>query len=261
MICRRLLSRLAPVFFLLINLIAPPLLAQEAEDLPAGPEGGAKLAEKLRGSPPEATRQNGVFKILHRAQKLPPISVSCQTIPGSSNWSVVYETTATNGVPAERLTVLHAPGAANQYFYARAASPEAPPGQPKQLAGPEADIPFAGTDFWLTDLGFEFYDWPAQNLLKGEMRSGKPCYVLECVNPHPQPGGYSRVKLWIEKEHLAPLIAKAYQLDNTNRILKEYDLGSLKENKDTGNYEVKDLQIDNNLTGSTTKLEFNFETR
>jgi hypothetical protein len=69
------------------------------------------------------------------------------------------------------------------------------------------------------------------------------------------------VKLWIEKEHLAPLIAMAYQSDHTNRVLKEYDLGSLKENKETGRYEVKDLQIDNNQTGSATKLEFNIETK
>jgi hypothetical protein len=246
---------------LIFPLVAFPARAQEPEEFPQGPEGGAMLAEKMRSLQPEDNAKwSGTLKILHRAQKVPPIPVICETISSGTNWSVMYSTTATAAIGVEKLTVVHSTNRSNVYFYACAAAPGGPLGEPRELTGAEADIPLADTDFWLSDLGFEFFHWSGQRLLKGELRSvagaSRSCYVLESINPNPTPASYSRVISWIEKEHGAPLAMKAYAGDNTNRLAKEFELGSFKKNKETGHYELKDLQVDNNKVRSTTRLEF-----
>ena len=254
----------ACVFLLVLAFSLNPLrvAAQEGDEFLQGPDGGAKLAERMRSlQPEENAKWRGTFKILHRQQKFPPIPVSCETTSTPTSWSVVYAADATSASGAEKLAVLHSTNGPNQYIYARASSPGGSLGEPQQLAGAAADVPLAGSDFWLSDLGFEFYHWPQQRLLKGDMRSGKPCYVLESVNPSPSAAGYGRVVSWIEKEHVAPLIIEAYRADNTNKLFKEFALGSFKKDKATGRYELKSLQIDNDRTGSTTLLEFDLETK
>src|SRR5207244_290627 len=104
------------------------------------------------------------------------IPVTCQTTLTETNWSVIYTTEATASNGMEKLTVVFFTNAPNQYIYARAASSAEPLGEPKTLTGAEADIPLAGSDFWLSDLGFEFYHWPEQIRHKGEMRRSRPCY-------------------------------------------------------------------------------------
>jgi hypothetical protein len=262
MIRRRSLLHSALLLVLTFSLNPLRVAAQEGDEFAQGPDGGAKLAERMRTlQPEENAKWRGTFKILHRKQKFPPISVSCETASTPTNWSVFYVADATAASGAEKVTVIHSTNGPNQYAYACASSPGASLGEPRQLAGTAADVPLAGTDFWLSDLGFEFYHWPEQRLLKGEMRSGKPCYVLESVNPGAPPTGYGRVLSWIEKEHVAPLMIEAYRADNTNKLFKEFALGSFKKNKDTGRYQLKDLQIDNDRTGSTTLLEFDLETK
>jgi hypothetical protein len=151
------------------------------------------------------------------------------------------------------LTIIHSgTGGPNKYLYAHAAAPSAAPGEPKEIETTAADVPFGGSDFWLSDLGFEFYHWPVQNRLKGEMRRGKPCFVLESINPHPGPGGYARVITWIEKESGAPMEAEAY--DAGKKTWKEFSLGSAK--KINGHWELKDMTMDNPKAKSRTHLEF-----
>ena len=248
---------LLPLILFAGGISAP---AQEPEEFPQGPQGGAQLAEKMRSlQPEENAKWHGTLKILHRGQKTPPIPVLCDTALNGTNWSVMYLASATEAIGAEKLTVIHSGNGPNRYIYARAATPGGPLGEPKELTGAQADIPLATTDFWLSDLGFEFFHWPQQRLLKGELRNvggaSRSCYVLESTNPHPGPGGYSRVVSWIEKEHCAPLAVKAYAADNPNKVFKEFEVASFKKKQ------VKELEIDNNKTGSTTRLEFDLESQ
>src|SRR5207248_6071884 len=64
----------------------------------------------------------------------------------------------------------------------------------RELSGNQTMIPFAGSDFWVADLGLEFLDWPRQRAVQREMRKFKSCVMLESVNPNPAPGGYTRVE-------------------------------------------------------------------
>ena len=97
----------------------------------------------------------------------------------------------------------------------------------KAFSGNETMVPFAGSDFWLADLGLEFLNWPTQRLLRKEIRRGQSCAVLESVNPHPAPGAYSRVVSWIDIETDGIINAEAY--DSKGKLLKEFAVTSLKK--------------------------------
>jgi hypothetical protein len=228
-----------------IFLVARPATAEEEEaPYPTGPEAGRALAAKLCSIRPEENASvHGFLKILGRGHKIPAIPFTCQTTIGKANWSVTYLTAASGTNVAEKLTVIFSTNGPNQYLYARASAIDTEPGEPKSLSGAQADIPLADTDFWLSDLGMEFLRWPEQVRLPGVMRSSRPCYVLVSINPHPAPGGYSRVKTWIEKESGQPMEAESYRTDNTNKVFKSYSLGSV--TGDHGHYQVKDLEITN----------------
>jgi hypothetical protein len=241
------------VFFLL-GLINFSLAAQDP--YPTGPEAGRELAEELRSMrPAEEFKWTGTLKILGRGHKSVSVPIACQTTLTPTNWSVTYFTSATATSGAEKLTVIFSTNAPNQYIYARAEAPGAPLGKAKTLSGAEADIPLAGSDFWLSDLGFEFYHWPDQVRLAGEMRRSRPCYVLESTHPHPSAGGYARVLTWVDKDSNQPLQAEAQGANR--KVIKEFEVGSVEKIHD--HYVVKDLRMSNNKTGSHTELDFNVD--
>jgi Outer membrane lipoprotein-sorting protein len=239
---------LGPTAMLLALLLASFSSAQET--YPTGPAAGQQLAAALCSMRPiEDATWRGVMRISGRGHQTILVPVTCQTRLGDSDWTVTYTANATNGPGAEQLVINFSTSATPRYQYSPAS------GQPETLAGAQADIPLAGSDFWLSDLGFEFYHWPQQNRLKGEMRRGRPCFVLECVNPSPATNSYGRVKVWIEKESGAPLQAETYGADG--RPLKDFELGSVKKVGDR--YELKDMEIINRQTGSRTRLVFDLD--
>ena len=85
------------------------------------------------------------------------------------------------------------------------------------------------------------------------MKRGRSCEVLESTNPNPSTNGYSRVVSWIDNETLGIVHAEAY--DFKNKLLKEFDPKSFK--KVNGQWELQEMEIRNDQTGSRTRLEFN----
>jgi hypothetical protein len=207
--------------------------------------------------PAENVKWRGALKISGRNHKTASVPILCEITPGTNNWTVMYLAAATPDSGAEKLTIVFSTNSPNQYIYARAPLPTASLDPPKTLTGSEADISLAGSDFWLSDLGFEFYHWPDQVRLRGQMRRGRPCYVLQSSNPHPGSDGYSRVVTWVDRESGQPLQAEAYGTDG--KLLKEFELGSVA--KVNGRYEVKDLKMFNRKTGSRTYLDFDLQSQ
>jgi hypothetical protein len=252
----------AILLFCAALILVPPTAAQNDDPYPAGPEGGNKLAAALRSMRPEEnSRWQGQLKITRNRQTL-VVPAGSEVLVDGANWKVIYTAQATDKTAAEKLIVVHSTNGPNQYFYARASSPSAVPGEPKSLGAAEIDFPFASSDFWLSDLGFEFYHWPDQRCLKGEMRRGRPCYVLESRNPNPAPQGYSRVVSWIDRESAAKdgggiILAEAYGPDN--RKLKEFSLGPF--TKVNGHWELKWMEIVNVRANSRTRLEFDLDSK
>jgi hypothetical protein len=248
-----------PVIALFCSL---PLVAAD-EQSTDGAEAGQRLAALLRSQRPENGEWKGTLKIRsHDRKTMVTVPVLGKVTADEPKWRVSYLASATAGKGAEQLTVIHSTNGPNEYLYAQAPSPGAPLGEPRHLRGAEADIPLAGSDFWLSDLGFEFYHWPLQTKLRTEMRRGRVCYVLESANPSPDHHGYSRVDTWIDRESLeqnsgGPIQAEAY--DWNNKLVKEFSLGSFK--KVNGHWELKEMEISNCVMGTRTRLEFDLDAK
>jgi hypothetical protein len=117
-------------------------------------------------------------------------------------------------------------------------------------------IPFAGSDFWVCDLGLEFFHWSVQKILKPyEMRRGRSCKVLESNNPNPSPNGYSRVVSWIDNETLGIVQAEAY--DAKGKLLKEFYPKDFK--KVNGQWGLGEMEMINDQTGSRTWIKFDLK--
>ena len=117
--------------------------------------------------------------------------------------------------------------------------------------------PFAHSDFWLCDLGLEFFHWPAQKVLPKttNLKRGRAYTLLESTNPNPATNGYSRVRSWIDKETGGILEAEAY--DAAGKLLKEFEPKSFK--KVNGQWELQDMEIYNDQTRSRTRIEFDLK--
>jgi hypothetical protein len=123
------------------------------------------------------------------------------------------------------------------------------------LSGNDLLHPFAHSDFWIADLGLEFFHWPEQKTLKKETRKTRSCNVLESTNPNPSTNNYSRVVSWIDEESGGIVHAEAF--DAQNKLLKEFDPKSFK--KVNGQWELQEMQIRNVQTASRSRIEFDLK--
>jgi hypothetical protein len=226
-----------------------------AEPRPGDPAEGARIAAELRALRPESdTNWTGVLKRRVPHQPTIEIPLSCQIYVETNRWLSVYNSSATTNGPAEKLVIVRYQDGRTEYHYWKSPTGVELPSQPKRLTGPEARVPFAGSDFLLSDLGTGFLQWPTQLLQPGEMRRGQPCFVLDSINPHPEDGAYARVRSWIEKEHLGLLLAEAY--DTNGRLVKEFSAGSFVKDA-SGNYQLQDMEI--RTVPGKTRTEIRFD--
>ena len=115
--------------------------------------------------------------------------------------------------------------------------------------------PFAGSDFWIADLGLEFLHWPKQRLLeRNVIKHHKACRVLESINPSPVPGGYARVVSWIMIESPHGISMRTLTMPERN-VLKHFDPKNLE--KIEGEYQLEEIEIRNVKTDSQTVIKFN----
>lgn len=227
---------------------AEPVTLAAASPIRNPEKEGQELAAKLRDSAPtEASEINGVLEITTPAGQIRTVPITSRITVTSTNWHVVYQTTGSNLVPAETLTILHSPGRSNSYHLSSGTN----------ASSPALTRPLAGSDFWLLDLGLEFFHWPHQRALRAEMSRSRPCRVLESTTPNPVPGGYSRILSWIDNETGGVIQAEAY--DSTNKLLKKFALGSFK--KVEGQWQLRDMRIRNPQTGQQTELKFDLKAK
>jgi hypothetical protein len=249
------LPRMAAIWFFAVGA-----MAATTNELSEAEIQGWDLVRQLREQQPaENSTNTGVLKIRDGKGRRSEVPVKCEARVTAANWASRYEAAFSNRV--EMLLVVHATGRPNQYFY----HPHFLDAVPRlgniplghispshELAGADAMIPFAGSDFWVADLGLEFFHWPGQKVLKHELRRGRACTVLESTNPDPSANGYSRVVSWIDHESGGIVQAEAY--DANGRLLKEFNPRSFK--KLNGQWELQEMEIRNVQTGSRTRLEF-----
>jgi len=236
------------VFILLLAAVT----AAAGVDQPAGPirlspeaaarEGRALVEKILSDRPAQEFTNTGVLKTVVGKKRV-ETPMRSETRPARTGWYSRYEA----GKEGNRviLTVLHADGRPNEYRLSVN-------GAEKVLSGNDSMIPFADSDFWIADLGLEFFHWPNQRLIRKEIRRGQSCDVLESINPHPVPGAYSRVISWIDADSDGIINAEAF--DSNGRLLKEFIAKSFK--KVHGQWQLETIEMDNRQTGSRTWIDF-----
>jgi hypothetical protein len=227
--------------------VTPPLNVAEAEK-----QGGALVAQLLVQRPEQNLTNTGVLNI-RAVDKTREIPIRFEVVVTPTNWLSVYEasTNGRGGGPM-KLTVIHSDNQANQYLLGEMADGKWQKADP---SGAEILTPFAGSDFWVADLGLEFLHWPQQRLLRKEMRLSRSCNVLESTNPQRVAGGYARVVSWMDIESGGILVAEAY--DVHDRLLKQF--ATRKIEKVHGQWQLEGIEMRNRQTGSRTRIEFDLK--
>jgi hypothetical protein len=209
------------------------------------------VADLLSMRPAQDSEIRGVFEIRAGRQRR-QVPVVCRILADKKEWETIYETASTDHTPAEKLVIRHCPGQPNQYFYARAAKPGESPGEPKRLRHEEIFVPLGGSDFWLSDLGLDFFHWPDQRRVGGEMRLGRPCHVIESRIEQNAP--LAVVKSYVDQEEQGVLIAEAY--DGAGKLIKEFTLSGSSFKKVDGRWQLSEMKIRSPRINSQTILRF-----
>jgi hypothetical protein len=220
---------------------------------------GRLLTQQLLEQQPVTNfTQTGVLKIRNKKGNTTNSFVSFQTHISMNDWETDYEAGPTaNGVHTVSLRIIHKNGQPNQYLFCEdehGLEPAHIVGM-TILNGNQIMVPFAKSDFWIADLGLEFFHWPEQKILKKEVKRSRGCTVLESTNPDPSTNGYSRVVSWIDEESGGIVQAQAY--DAQGELLKEFYPKDFTKVK--GQWQVESMKIDNVQTGSRTRLEFDLK--
>ncbi len=214
-------------------------------------EGQALAADVRSQAPGEDADQTGRLRLRLEGGKRATVPVRIRVAVSETFWSVSYDATPTNG-PAETLVIKHHAGSTNEFLHSRASGSNLEPVAPARVSGAVLYQPFSGSDFWLADLGLEFLHWPVQRRLKGEMRKSRFCRKLESLNPAATGPAYARVVSWLDGESGSVLLAQAY--DAAGRRVKSFAVNSVK--KVNGRWELREIEIRNELTDTVTRLEF-----
>lgn len=242
----------------LVGLPASGAAPAGAGEKPGGAKGQALVAELRAAAPAEDVDVQGVIRRRDGQGQRVHMPFRFRTVVGSNGWENIYETPGGSGVAPERLIVRHATGAAPSYrIEGLPSSTNTTTAAPMLLTGDASMVPFAGSDFWLADLGLEYWHWPEHRVVEEariRMRKGRSCHVLESINPSPTARGYTRVRSWIDRETGKPILAEAYGPDG--KLLKEFEIGGV--TKVNGVYELKNMEMRNVLTDSRTVLEFRY---
>jgi hypothetical protein len=219
----------------------------------------ALAAELRNSSPPEPLNVRGLIRMRAADGQRIVVPFTYRTEWVTDGWLSVYESAASDVAGEQRLTVVHRPGQANEYRLEQAPS-DGKTALETTLRGQEAMVPFAGSDFWLADLGLDYLHWPEHRIveeLRIKMRKGRPCQVLESLNPSPGAGGYTRVRSWVDRETGRPIIAEAY--GPGGELMKEFEVGGV--TKVDGVWQLKNLEMRDVARDSRTLLEFTYQQR
>lgn len=222
--------------------------------IPADPAAAGRelVARLLALRPAENVTNEAVLRVRVSKTNQFEVPVRIEVRVSETNWSTTYSTRGTNTDHAATFTVTRSEKSPNEYWVMTFSCTRDAMNDFKNLPGEQAFIPFAGSDFWLADLGMEFLQWPTQRLLKKELCRGQSCDKLESVAPQGWTNGYMRVVSWFDIDTGGPVLVEAY--DAKNKLVKEFKPNDF--TKVNGQWQVEELEMNNLRTGSRSYLRF-----
>lgn len=222
-----------------------------AGELSKGEMEGQALARQMREQRPEKNAATtGKLILFEGRRKRAEIPFRCEIKIADAHWQTLYMTRpGTNAGPSETIIVTRNGSQPNRYESVETGCAAANVINPAQ--------PFAGSDFWVMDLGLEFLHWPVQRVLKKELRRSQSCAVLESVNPATNAPGYMRVVSWVDLDTSGIVFAEAY--DANRKLVKEFVPKNLE--KVNGQYELQEMEMRSVRAGTRTRIEFDLKPR
>jgi hypothetical protein len=124
--------------------------------------------------------------------------------------------------------------------------------EPRKLTPAERAAPFLGGDFGYEDLELAFLRWPNHKFIRESRRLGFDCWVIENTPAAAASSQYRRVLMWVDKQYMAVVIAEAY--DAKNKLLKNFEVKSVRKLDDKGHYIVGQIALENVQKKSRTVL-------
>lgn len=258
--------RVVSKWWLLILAFTPSMcLAQPKSELasppPLSPAEGERAARTLISNllaqkPEQNATNTGVLKIRDSDHHEHSVPVEFELLAFPDYWMNTYAAEPAGDQPGEKFAISHAEPHMSEYTLSPIGAGDTSSSGTRKVSGNELMRPFAGSDFWLTDLGLDFLHWPQQRVLKKQMRRNLFCDVLQSTNPNPVPSAYSRVVSWIavnRPDEIVVVHAEAY--DSQDKLLKEFD--PKKVQKVNGVWQLEQMEIRNRQTGSRSRIEFN----
>jgi hypothetical protein len=243
----RILQSIAVALALLLE--QRPVTAQE--------QTGQEVVQEIRSAVPEGNVDTtGTLMIRRKDKTRVEVPVWFHSRLTNGGYESVFQAAPAGDQGEEKLIVFHHPQKPNQYFFSKAAKRGEPLPEPKPLSATDIGKGFAGSDFSYADLGLDFLHWPEQKRLKGEMRLGRPCHVIESKTPTPV-GNVAKIVSWIDKETGGILIAEGY--DQANNRVKEFSLSGSSFRKVKGVWQLEEMKIRSPQSGSQTVLKFNLK--
>lgn len=228
----------------LLNVGIPAAISAQTPEIE-----GQKLVRKLRDlRPAQAFNNTGTMEIRRGDRHRVPVYL--KTVVQGDSWLSIY---GTGNSPT--LVVAQSHDGPNTYVSLPPARVNDVPDFSRRRQLVNSNVPFAGSDFWLSDLGLEFLHWRHQRVIGSDVRKTQKCHVLESINHVQQRGGYSRVKSWVDKDSGALITAEAY--DTQGRLWKRFEPKKLK--KVDGKWRLKEIEMRDFRTDSKTTLIFNRE--
>lgn len=227
----------------LILLFATGGQAETTNDLSTAEIQGRQLAQQLcEAQPAENFTNTGVLQIRPKDGPRSELHFQFRAEITPTNWQGIYETTSESY--RVEFKIIHNDDQVDYYEVRNGQAEQVPP-----------TTSFAGSDFYLSDLGLEFFHWSAQKILPNptSLKLGRSYKLLESTNPDSSTNGYSRVLSWIDRESGGILQAEAY--DTQGNVLKKFYPKDYKKDAN-GHWQLKMMEMDNVQTGSRTRLEF-----
>jgi hypothetical protein len=218
-----------------------PFALQAKDPLPDG----SQLARSIRELVPEKNMEiRATMEVIVRERKRLNTDVVIQVEKlGQAEWQTTYTAKRDEEI-SEYWRVSHGVGQLNRY--------EKKSGLAK---GAEIYYSFAGSSFFVADLGMDFLHWPTQVVLKIQRRKSRLCYVLESRNPKPAKGEYHRVVSWVDEKSGGILLADIYT--GESKPVKRFAVKGL--TKKDGQWQVDEMEMRDTKTGARSRLHFHLK--